>query len=58
MKRFVATIALTIFLAACSWFGKPEAYKSEGNRTTFKSAEASPSESVAPAPHKIPGASR
>jgi len=60
VKSFCPALAIMAigFVVGCGWFGSPEAYKSESGRTTFKSAEASPSESVTPAPEKIPGDSR
>jgi PBP1b-binding outer membrane lipoprotein LpoB len=60
VKRIVLAITAIFFLAGCSWFGSPEAYKSESGRTTFRAANESPTEhpDVTPVPQKIPGESR
>jgi hypothetical protein len=54
------TLTATFFFVGCSWFGSPEAYKSESGRTTFRAANETPTEhpEVTPAPQKIPGESR
>jgi len=58
VTQISAALIATLILSGCGWFGKPEEYKSEGSRTTYRSAETSPSESVTPAPQKIPGEKR
>jgi hypothetical protein len=52
-------LTATFFFVGCSWFGSPEAYKSESGRTTFRAANEGPTgePEVTPAPQKIPGES-
>jgi hypothetical protein len=44
--------------ASCSWFGAREKYRTDSDRTTFRSAEDNPAETATPAPQKIPGESK
>jgi hypothetical protein len=61
VKRIFRAVMLTttFFFVGCSWFGSPEAYKSESGRTTFRAANEGPAgqPEVTPAPQKIPGES-
>jgi hypothetical protein len=56
----IITLAITtiILFAGCEWFGPAEKYKTESDRTTYRSAEENSADEVRPIAQKIPGESK